>query len=81
MKRRGEREEVRKEGSREMRWSDRRQRKQDGGASRRVGVCGGWRETHFVFCEEKSSYWLAFSIFNFFFLIFSIFKMMLCFSF
>lgn len=49
-----------------------------GGASRRVGVCGGWRETHFVFVWKNLLIWLAFFNFNFFFLSFQYSK---CFAF
>lgn len=42
--------------------------KTDHGASRRVGVCGGWRETNFVLCGKifLLALLVLFLIFNFF---------------
>lgn len=43
-----------------------------GGASRRVGVCRGWRETHFVFVWKNLLIGLLFLILIFFFNLFNI---------
>lgn len=70
--------EVRREGSREMRWSERRQRKilenRSWGGQPQGGCLSRLERDPLCVCVEKSSYWLGllFLIFNFFFNLFNI---------